>query len=171
MLDGGQMVRMDDSDGSSSHSAFHLHNFYANFNITSHKYLTYGHPVAKAMTLPLEELSRDLRLLVRCVYNQTDGPVHRGADASEKQDFGRVKGGLDTRHPVFPIYFHDEGYRRRRHESITRLVKEDESLRLKRLNLTAEDIEVNELVQQIREAKRLIWANDARVQELQQKIT
>ena len=170
MQDGGFMVRMDESDGSSGHSAFHMHNFFANFNTTRHKYLTYTHPVAKAMTLPLEELAPDLRLLVRCVYNQTDGPVQKDADVSERQDFMRVMGGLDMKHPAFPIYFQDEDYRRRRHESITRLVKEDEFFRRQRLNLTAEDLEVEELVQQMREAKRFIWAKEARVQELRDKI-
>jgi Glycosyltransferase family 17 len=208
MLETGGIIHIDDSDGSSGHAAFHLHNFFAHFNTTRHKYLTYGHPNGQAMTQPLEDLSRDLRLLVRCVYNQTDGPIYEDADdaydddandddanddnanddnaeadakgntnekaneavdAAEWQGFARVKGGLDTKHPVFPIYFHDEDYRRRKHESIVRLVKEDEYSRVKRLNLTDEELEVDELVRQVREAKRFIWANEARIHELQQK--
>ncbi|KAG7370647.1 glycosyltransferase family 17 protein [Nitzschia inconspicua] len=169
MLDGGHIVESRDPN-SSGHSAFHLHNYLADFNATRYKYLTYGHPDEEAMVKPLEELSADIRLLVRCVHNETDGPIEEDADSAEKQDFQRVRGGLDTKHPVFPIYFHDEDYRRRKHDAISRLVKEDEYSRMKRLNLTAEELETNLLVQQVREARRFIWAHEARAQEFQQKI-
>ncbi|KAG7344388.1 glycosyltransferase family 17 protein [Nitzschia inconspicua] len=169
MLDGGSMVHSRDGD-SSGHSAFHLHNFFADFNTTRYKYLTYGHPDWQALTKPLEDLHADIRLLVRCVYNETDGPVNSRANFKEKQDFRRVEGGLDTRHPVFPIYFHDEDYRRRKHDAVLRLVKEDEHSRMKRLNLTAEELEMSVLVQRFREAKRFVWAHEAQVQAFRQKI-
>lgn len=165
MLSGGSMVSSKDTN-SSGHSAFHLHNFFANFETIRHKYYTYGHPDPNAYTKPLEGLHGDIRLLVRCVYNQTDGPIHSDADPTEKQDFFRVKNGLDVSHPAFPIYFRDEDYRRRKHEAITQLVKEDERLRIQRLNLTAKELEMHELTQQIREAKRFIWAAESEMEEL-----
>ncbi|KAG7344465.1 hypothetical protein IV203_022473 [Nitzschia inconspicua] len=119
MLGGGSMVGRSDPN-SSGHSAFQLHNYFADSNTTRYKYLTYGYPDWQAMVKPLEELSADIGLLVRCVYIQTDGPVEEGADYTEKQDFQRVQGGLDTKHPVFPIYFNDEDYRRRGLCSTTR---------------------------------------------------
>ncbi|KAG7370688.1 glycosyltransferase family 17 protein [Nitzschia inconspicua] len=168
-LGGGSMVHSHYSN-SSGHSAFHLHNFFADFNTTRYKYLTYGHPDGQALTKPLEDLHADIRLLVRCVYNQTDGPINSGADYEKKQDFQRVEGGLDTRHPVFPIYFYDEDYRRRKHAAILRLVNEEEYSRMERLNLTAEELEMDAFTQRFREAKRFIWAHEARVQAFRQKV-
>ncbi|KAG7371240.1 glycosyltransferase family 17 protein [Nitzschia inconspicua] len=169
MLGGGSMVGSREPN-SSGHSAFHLHNFFADFNTTRYKYLTYGHPDRQALKKPLEDLHVDIRLLVRCVYNETDGPINSDADYDERQDFQRVEGGLDTNHPVFPIYFHDEDYRRRKHDAISRLVKEDEYSRMKRLNLTTEELEMDVFTQRFREAKRFVWAHEARVQAFRQKV-
>ena len=166
---GGSMLHMQDPE-SSRHTAFHVHNFFANFQTTRHRYLTYGHPDRNAMTKPLEELSDDIKFVVRCVYNHTDGPSGDGADPSEKQTYKRVEGGLSDGRPPFPIYFHDEDYRRRKHEAITRLIKEDEYTRKQRLNLTAEEFEMDELVQAVREAKRFMWAKEAQIEQLKKKI-
>ena len=167
---GGSMLYTQQGEAGRRHSAFHIHNFFANFQTTRHKYLTYGHPVNNAMTKPLEDLGADLRLLVRCVYNHTDGPKGPEADPAERQGYKRLEGGLSDGRPVFPIYFHDENYRRRKHEEIIKLMKEDEYTRKQRLNLTTDEVQMDELIQLVREAKRFMWAKEAQIEALKKKI-
>ncbi|KAG7370121.1 hypothetical protein IV203_027867 [Nitzschia inconspicua] len=137
-------------DNGWARSAFHLHNFFADFNTTRYKCLTYVHPDRQALTKPLEELYADFRLL----SNRSDGPINSGAGYEERQDFQRVEGGLEIRHPVFPMYFHDEDYRRRKHDAVLWLVNEDEYSRMKRLNLTAEELEMDAFTHSVFERPR-----------------
>ncbi|CAB9511337.1 expressed unknown protein [Seminavis robusta] len=104
-----------------TYSAFHMHNFFVDLQALRFKYLTYGHPIDNAMTVPLEELHFDLKMMVRCVKNLTD--------VAYKHRFGsqqRVKGGIDGALPPYPIYFMDKDYRNRKHEAARLQVEEDE---------------------------------------------
>jgi len=97
----------------SKHTAFHLHNFFADDSILRFKYKTYGHAMSDADSKPLEEICKDLALMVYCAQNEPDP-----ADASYK----RVIGGFESLDPFTPIYFKDADYRRRRHHLVRDII-------------------------------------------------
>jgi Glycosyltransferase family 17 len=99
------------------YTGFHFHNFFAQFNDTRFKYLTFGHADKKAGVKPIEKLSPDLKLMYRCVNNLPEDP---------EQKYKRVAGGFDGIDPFLPIYFQDDDYRRRRHAYVQEMVEADE---------------------------------------------
>lgn len=155
----------------SKYTAFHLHNFFADFQTTRNKYLTYGHPHKDAMTDPLEDMHDDLKLLVRCVLNQTDAPKGKNLPKKiETQNHQRHVGGMKASLPPWPIYFQDSDYRRRKHNLIQKLVMEDEGQRLDQLNLTEPERLVEMMIQEVREAKRLIWDRVSKIKALEKEF-
>ena len=99
----------------SPYTGFHFHNFFANANITRHKYLTYGHPDEEAMKKPLHHLNNDTLMMVRCVKDLPNLQMHH-----------YVPGGLKNSKPFWPIYFQDPDYRARRHRFVKDMVENDE---------------------------------------------
>jgi hypothetical protein len=79
--------------------------------------LTYGHPVPNADTLPLHQLSKDLKMMYMC---------SKGLPDEATQRWKRVPGGFASVKPFLPIYFQDEDYRRRRHEFVREMVELDD---------------------------------------------
>jgi len=156
----------------SKFTAFHLHNFFVDFQATRHKYRTYGHPRKTAMTDRLEVVAEDLKLMVRCVLDQTDGTNERSktlAEDVETQHRVRIRGGLNATLAPWPIYFQDATYRRRKHLAIKRAVLQDEHDRLKRLQLTEPELELEELTQALREAKRKVYDHEKRIERLKKQ--
>jgi len=121
---GGNRARVQEShlDNYDQFTGYHFHNFFAEFNSTRHKYRTYGHPDKLAYEKPIEELSRDLKLMHRCVKGLADDP---------EQVKKRIPGGFKAIKPFLPIYFQDEEYRRRRHDFVKEMIEEDERLIIK----------------------------------------
>ena len=70
--------------------------------------------------MPLEDLKKDLGLMVRCAREEPD-PI----DAQYK----RVEGGFESLDPFTPIYFRDAEYRRRRQALIREIVRSDDDAR------------------------------------------
>lgn len=99
------------------YTAYHFHNFFADFNATRFKMKTYGHPKADALTRGLEHLSNDLTLMYRCAKDLKD---------TSKQKWKRVRGGFAAAKSFMPIYFQDEEYRRRRHSYVQKMVELDD---------------------------------------------
>lgn len=101
------------------YTAFHFHNFFAQFNSTRFKYKTYGHSNPRAYEQRIEEMNNDLKMMYRCVK-----------DLKEDQDqkWKRVVGGFENINPFYPIYFQDEDYRRRRHAFVIDMVEADDNL-------------------------------------------
>lgn len=115
---GGRLALDTDSyPDLAEYTAYHFHNFFADFNATRFKMKTYGHPNQHAMTRSLEHLSNDLKLMYRCVKDVAD---------ADNQKWRRVKGGFDAVKPFMPIYFQDEDYRRRRHAYVQQMVDLDD---------------------------------------------
>ena len=75
------------------------------------------------MTDKLEDIDMDIKLMVRCVRDQTDG-YHNEQDAPESQRYQRVLGRFEDMPKPWPVYFHDATYRRKKHERIQKLVME-----------------------------------------------
>ncbi|CAB9513437.1 expressed unknown protein [Seminavis robusta] len=168
MTCGGRMYEMN-APNHTRYSAFHLHNFFADFEVTRNKYLTFGHPRADAMTAPLEDLhTADLRLMVRCVRNQTDAP-----DDDQKEDhqmFARELGGVEGVLPPFPIYFMDKDYRDRKHRAIQAQVEQDEQRRRERLNLSQLERKIEDVSHQFKEARRFMWSKEAEMGNLRKRL-
>ena len=118
---GGKMIRNKATD-LSEYTSFHFHNFFANFNQTRFKYKTYGHPQAGAYTRKLEDIHEDLELVVRCAHNLST--KRNGTKIRE-----RVNEGLIGTPKPWPIYFHDEDYRKRKAKSLRDEVIADEAVR------------------------------------------
>jgi len=114
---GGYMLHLKDEPNYGEYTAFHLHNFFTNFNSTRWKLKTYGHPNPNAEVLPLRELSFDLEMMYNCARDIPDG---------QNQKWQRVMGGFRKVKPFLPIYFYDEDYRRRRHAFVKRMVELDD---------------------------------------------
>jgi hypothetical protein len=127
----------------SHYTAFHFHNFFAQFSSTRFKYKTYGHPDQRADEKQIQDMSNDLKMMYRCVKNLAD---------SDDQKRKRVKGGFDNIDPFYPIYFQDEDYRERRHQHVIEMVEEDE--RLLELHLKEKDTEeVKQVVKKALQSK------------------
>ena len=117
---GGTMVQRQAVKGRHSpYTAYHLHNFFNNFNQTRFKYHTYGHQDANAMTKKIEDMSNDLKMMYRCVKNLPDDP---------DQVWQRVRGGFNATLPFQPIYFQDADYRQRRHAHVQSMIASDDFL-------------------------------------------
>lgn len=104
------------------YTAFHFHNFFTDGKTIRFKYRTYGHPVKNAYSLQLEDLHKDLGLVVHCVRNERDP-----TDSKYK----RVRGGFESLDPFTPIYFQDADYRRRRQEFVHDMFIADDAQRNK----------------------------------------
>jgi hypothetical protein len=118
---GGKMVRSK-AYNRAEYTAFHFHNFFANFNQTRFKYKTYGHPQPGAYTRKLEDIHGDLEIVVRCAFNLPNN--RNGTKIRERHNDG-LKGTLKP----WPIYFYDDDYRRRKGESLRNEVTADEAVR------------------------------------------
>jgi Glycosyltransferase family 17 len=117
---GGTMVHRKEMKGvRSPYTAYHLHNFFNNFNQTRFKYWTYGHQDEDAMTKNIEDMSNDLKMMYRCVKDLPDDP---------DQMWKRVMGGYNATLPFQPIYFADADYRRRRHAHVQSMIAHDDAL-------------------------------------------
>lgn len=116
---------------------------------------------------PLEEIDNDLKLMVRCVLDQTDGYDEK--DAPEAQPFQRIQGSFEDMPKPWPIYFHDATYRRKKHERIRTLVLEDEHNRQQRMNWTKHEQKVNNMKEEVKEAKRLIYDREKKLGELRKQ--
>ncbi|CAB9501156.1 expressed unknown protein [Seminavis robusta] len=151
-------------------SGFHMHNFFVDFEALRFKYLTYGHPVPRAMTMPLEKLNADVEFMIRCVKNQTDAPEE---DQREKKDQNplREPGGVDAALPPLPIYFMDKDYRDRKHNAIKVQIEQDEKRRRERLKMGPIEQEVEDASEELEEAKRLVWAKEAHLEKLKKKLS
>ena len=121
---GGQTVEIGRRhwDAFYGHSAYHFHNFFTRPEAIRFKYLTYGHPVKNATILALEDLHEDLAMVVGCVRDKR----HPKSTYSPKPL-------VDDDKKFRPIYFHDEAYRRKRHDAIRDMVLNDEAERDERL--------------------------------------
>ena len=116
----------------------------------------------------LEDIDNDLKLMVRCVLDQTDG-YHDEKDAPEEQRYQRVQGSYEDMPKPWPIYFHDATYRQKKHERIRTLVLEDEQNRQHRMNWTKHEQTVNTMEQEVMEAKRLIFDREKKLSQLQKE--
>lgn len=120
------------------------------------------------MTDPLEDIDEDIKLMVRCVLDQTDG-YHNDKDAPEEQRFRRVLGKFEDMPKPWPVYFHDATYRRKKHQRIQKLVLEDEQNRQDRMNWTQHEKSVYTLKQEVSEANRLIYDRQKKLLRLQKQ--
>jgi Glycosyltransferase family 17 len=118
---GGRQMRLVDEFATDheKYAAFHVHNFFAQFNHTRFKYQTYGHPTAKAGTEPFYQLNDDMRVVYNCIYNTTDF-------YPPNPPYVHLPGGFGKAKPFLPIYFYDADYRQRRHEHVRYLINADE---------------------------------------------
>ena len=117
---GGHTVEIDSAhwDKYEKHTAYHFHYFFTRPEAIRFKYLTYGHPVKNANIKALEDLHEDLAMVVGCVRDKT----HPQSTYSPKP--------LDDDGKEFqPIYFHDEAYRKKRHDAIRDMILNDEAER------------------------------------------
>lgn len=95
----------------SRYTAYHFHNWFANFSSMRFKYLSYGHPRENAFKTSLEELHPDVEMMVKCAKEQSDMRSKRK----------RVRGRFNGLRPFVPIYFAcDADYRRRKHADLVR---------------------------------------------------
>ena len=168
MACGGRMYEMNGANrqNRSKYSAFHLHNFFADFNTTRRKYLTYGHPNHLAMTARLEDIEGDLKLLYRCSMNLTDAPLNHESFPND-QRYQRVVGGIKSVLPPWPIYFTDPEYRERKHSALQKKVWEDERIRQSRMSPHERAIE--RMWQEAQEAKRVIHDRETKIKALKEK--
>jgi hypothetical protein len=97
-------------------TAYHFHNFFADFVAIRNKHLTYGHPVPDALDIPLEELNGNIMIGVSCLKNRSDVPGSRKSDP----------GGFEALRRPLPLYFLDKEYRQRRHKLLQERVQDDE---------------------------------------------
>jgi len=98
-----------------NHTAYHFHNFFENTDLVRNKYLTYGHSVSNALSVPLGHLANSLNMLVHCVMNRTNS------------GHASLEGGFNNIHGLRPLIFDFDEYRRARHEEFRALVEEDEA--------------------------------------------
>jgi Glycosyltransferase family 17 len=135
---GGARIIPRSQTGYSHYSGYHFHNFFGtNAGVLRQKYATYGHADMYAKTdinsKRLEDISEDLNLVVRCVKNAPPLKILK------KKFHNPVQGGFSVLEPPFPIYFLDPEYRKKRHESLSAMVYDDE----KALNLAVENVSVD----------------------------
>ena len=130
-------------------AAFHLHNWFADFQVMRNKYFTYGHSDNSAMKKALASIQEDVGMMVRCVHgmgnvwhtpngtvekvgenfnyyvNNTLLPEAKDDDPlriiqmREQRGWGSLGGNR-------PIFFHNRSYVQYRHERVTEMVIADE---------------------------------------------
>jgi hypothetical protein len=98
---------------------FHMHNFFLSTSVLRNKYFTYGHNDARAMKLPLGQISPDINVAINCATGRPDA-----ADASKKRIEGGFQGNDDDPRPV--IYKQSAEYREARHQELRDMILEDE---------------------------------------------
>ena len=104
--------------------AWHFHNFFDSIASVRQKYLTYGHPIGKALTIPLEGISKDLEFMVGCLLGRSGG---RGSDIHREKDVPWMSATTDKAIPrAFQLA---PEYARMRHEELRQLVIDDEKAR------------------------------------------
>lgn len=104
--------------------AFHLHNWFQDFENVRHKYATYAHGSETAKIIPLSEIEGDIDVLVRCARDFPNdlNPggkkyyEHNGDIESFWKNFGGPK----------PLYFRNETYVYERHAALQSMVADDE---------------------------------------------
>ena len=89
------------------------------------KYKSYGHPQHSAYTKKLEDMHQDLELVSRCIHNVSNAEITTSAVGRNRVHL-RVEGGLMASPPYWPVYFHDDDYRRRKYESLRHELLADE---------------------------------------------
>jgi hypothetical protein len=99
------------------HTAFHMHNFFAEFNTTRFKYETYAHPIDNVEHKKIHELQEDLTMMYRCVTGK-----------EVQTDYWHEPGGFASMRPFQPLYFYDDDYRQRRHEHVRQLTLADDAM-------------------------------------------
>ncbi|KAL7540491.1 hypothetical protein ACHAXR_013439 [Thalassiosira sp. AJA248-18] len=109
---GGRMISKKDK----SPTGYHFHNFFTSAQEIHTKYLTYGHPDKNAAKKPVWELSEDLDLAVRCAKAKTSPDIV----TTDVVSFA------DIQESERPIYYLNEGLRKRRHDSWQSIVREEE---------------------------------------------
>lgn len=115
MTSGGDMIQGKDN----LHTAYHFHNFFASIVAMRNKYLTYGHPVDDALTMPLGMISGDIGFMVDCLMNGTE----------DGNNFKRVPGGWKSLHDATPIAFQKvTSYSNMRHKELQQMLAQDEVL-------------------------------------------
>lgn len=92
------------------------------------KYKSYGHPQYGAYTKKLEDMHEDLELVSRCIHNVSNAENSTSTVGLNRVHL-RVEGGLLASPPYWPVYFHDDDYRRRKYESLRHELLADEITR------------------------------------------
>jgi hypothetical protein len=106
------------STNTTAQVAFHLHNFFAEFNTTRFKYETYAHAIHDQARRKIFDLHGDLTMMYYCVTGKEPGP-----DVQKREP-----GGFASMKPFQPIYFHDADYRQRRHEHVRHIALADDAM-------------------------------------------
>ena len=130
-------------------------------------------PIPDAMTLPLEDLHPDLKMMVRCVRNHTAAPTYNEAQARNRSDFqadAHLEGGFEAAWPFMPIYFYDKDYRDRKHNKIRIQVEQDEQLRRDRLHMGPLERQIDDVSKERKEAMRKMWKLEAEEEALKEKL-
>jgi hypothetical protein len=109
------------STNTTAQIAFHLHNFFAEFNTTRFKYETYAHAIEDQGRRKIFDLHEDLTLMYHCVQSKPYGP-------EVQINFQHEPGGFSSMKPFQPIYFYDADYRQRRHEHVRQIALADDAM-------------------------------------------
>lgn len=104
-----------------SGTAYHFHNWFANFSTVRNKYTTYAHGDPLSLKRTLGNVADDIDVFVRCVHGLDNSypVITAGREYYVKKD--------KLWFPQKPIYFTDEAYCRQRHELMEKLLILDEA--------------------------------------------
>jgi hypothetical protein len=121
--------------------AWHFHNFFDSLEDVRNKYLTYGHPVEEAASIPLENISRDLDFMVGCLLDRSErgGILDRESNVPWVLQFAEANGSAVAGTTTNAAYTHElatprafqlaPDYPRLRHEELRELVIRDKMVR------------------------------------------
>lgn len=123
--------------GNAGYVGYHFHNFFPSIYALRKKYKTYGHPVAKALDMPLEEIHKNLQSLIHCGRNMTL--------ESKNSQYPLVEGGWKTLKGQIPWAFQVPGYVEARQRELRDMLELDK-MHANRTNLTDTNLNLTVLL-------------------------
>jgi Glycosyltransferase family 17 len=101
-------------------AAYHLHNWFSDFKVLRHKYMTYGHPDDEVMEKSLSQMGEDLDIMVRCSRDIGNDVVSNDWAMQYYEGVQDLQGNR-------PIFFLNKSYTTLRHNNLRELVFRDEA--------------------------------------------
>ena len=125
LVPGGRMI----SDINNKNTGYHLHNFFPTVKEWRNKYLSYSHPVEKAMRMRFGKIHQDLSLAVNCAMDRPDDPDMKHPNFPD-DPMWRIMDGFSGIVGNTPIAFRSDEFRAARHEELKRMIEDDEMERI-----------------------------------------